>query len=296
MTVRGPAEAFRASTDEEVDAIPETATVATAPMVLPVMPMSGPGTGVCRYLRAADGSHRTMAASREHRCWAVEPPSTLPTGTQQELCLGAGHTACERYQALRDRRAIALAADQIPVQLLETPRFAPPVSTIPIAVDARPSGRDANAGEDRQRRLPTMLIGIGVILVAVVAIVALFGGGAFLGGEPTPTAPAIAGGATDGPDRTQRPTPPPTPVRTVAPTGPTPTTSVPATSVPATQAPVPSFTLRRRYTVKDGETWRTIARRFDLRPRDLRAVNPIRGQLEAGMVILIPDAPVVTDD
>jgi LysM repeat protein len=293
---------LRGPSDGAPDAVPHadprtetTATVATIPVVLPAAAVAVPVIGVCRYLRAADGSHRTVAASREHRCWAVEPPSTIPSNTQQELCLLAAHTACERYQAVQARRAAALASDQIPAVLLEAPRFAPPVSTVPVAVDARAGGREVGTGEDRRWRLPTVLVGVGVALVVVVAFVALFGGGAFLGADPTPTAPAIAGGATDQPDGTPRPTVRPTPIPTTAsPTSPT-TSSPPATVVPVTPTPVPSFTLRRRYTVKENDTWRTVARKFGLKPRDLRAINPISGQLEPGTVILIPTGPVITD-
>ncbi len=293
MTVRGPAEASPAAADEAADASVETATVATGQAVLPILPMSAPPAGVCRYLRAADGSHRTAAASKEHRCWAVEPPSTLPGATQQELCLGPAHTGCERYLMLQERRAAALAADQIPAALLDAPRFAPSVSVVPVAVDVRPSGREMGS-EDRRRRLPSILIGTGVAVVAIVVIIALLGGGAFLGADATPTAPAIAGAASDGPTATVRPAMTPTPVATPAATV-APSAAVADPTPPSTSAPLPSFTVRRMYTVRKGDTWRSLARRFGLRPRDLRAVNPIRGQLKVGTVIVIPASQVVTD-
>src|SRR6188472_4295665 len=56
------------------------------------LPMSGT---ICPYLRMADGSHRTLGASRDHRCWAVEPPDSIPSATQADLCLAVSHAGCQ---------------------------------------------------------------------------------------------------------------------------------------------------------------------------------------------------------
>ena len=52
--------------------------------------------------------------------------------------------------------------------------------------------------------------------------------------------------------------------------------------------------IRRTYLVKEGDTYRTLARRFDVKPRDIRALNG-GGALVVGERILIPAAPWVTD-
>ena len=108
---------------------------------MPLLPHHRQWLGsICPYLRAEDGSWRSAVPTREHRCWAVEPASALPMATQQELCLTAAHGGCERFLHTRDQRAAALAQDQIEVGRLESARFGPFVSPVPIAVDARPLG------------------------------------------------------------------------------------------------------------------------------------------------------------
>ncbi len=76
--------------------------------------------------------------------------------------------------------------------------------------------------------------------------------------------------------RTPRPTAslPPDPTPTVRPT--------------PTVQPTPSPEIARRYTVKQGDTIKSIANKFGLRPRDLRAVNDIGKDVEVGQRLLIP--------
>jgi LysM repeat protein len=50
--------------------------------------------------------------------------------------------------------------------------------------------------------------------------------------------------------------------------------------------------IARTYVVKEGDTYRSLAKRFGVRPRDLRALN---GPLVVGERILIPAEPWVTD-
>jgi hypothetical protein len=256
---------------------------------------------LCPYLRMADGSHRALATSRDHRCWAVDPPGAVSAQVQSELCLGAAHTACERYVAARDHRAVGLAADHIPPHLIGSPRYAVPIDPVPVAVDARAPGRDAGpmAGTVSRRRLPALLIAGGVMLLSVVVLAALLAGG-ILGtthASPTPALAALA--ASTGP--TSAPTPRPTRTPTATPTE-RPTSapaSAPAGEVvpetvgptpPVATTPIPSFEVRRLYLVKEGDTWQTIATRFGLRPKDLKAVN---GPLVVGEKIVIPAGPVV---
>lgn len=258
---------------------------------------------ICPYLRMPDGSHRTLNASREHRCWAVEPPAVVSPDTQADLCLVAAHARCDRYAAAQDRRAAGLATDHIPSRLVTSPRFAIPVDPVPVVVDARGTGREPGArtpapGDLTRRRLPLIAAGIGVVLVGVIGLAALSGG---LGGQPgaTPPVAAVAGTSlpTSGPTVAPAVTPAPTPVVTPAATPSTPRASDGASVVPqdeptTTRAPLPSIEIARTYLVKEGDTYRKLAKRFGLKPRDLRELN---GRLKVGERILIPAAPWVTD-
>jgi hypothetical protein len=288
-------------------AVPEQVAPATgtgaAPSVVDAADALMRPAVLCPYLRMADGSHRALATSRDHRCWAVDPPGVVSAQVQSELCLGAAHTACERYVAARDHRAVGLAADHIPPRLVGSPRFAVPIDPVPVAVDARAPGREAGpiTASVSRRRLPALLIAGGVVLLSVVVLAALLGGG-ILGtahASPTPALAALAASAdpTSGPTPRPTRTPTATPAQTVRPTSAL--ASAPAGEVvpetvgptpPVATTPIPSFEVRRLYLVKDGDTWQTIAVRFGLRPKDLKAVN---GPLVVGEKIVIPAGPVV---
>lgn len=266
---------------------------------------SGASQPACPYLRSADGTHRSSTASREHRCWAEGPPYVVATTTQGEVCLVAAHIRCERYVGARERRAAGLATDHVPDHLVVNPRFAIPVDTVPVVVDSRPGGRDpagsplANGGRDR-RRVGAVAAAIAALVVGGIGLVVLAGG---IGGQPRPTAPLAAMVATSPPSGQGAVAPDPTkgPASAATP-APTPDGTLPAatdagTVLPQadpTRTPGPSYpvAIRRTYLVKEGDTYRSLARRFGLKPRDLRALN---GPLKVGERILIPAEPWVTD-
>ncbi len=290
----------------EAPASPSTARAVTAngaPGVATATDTQAQLGAICPYLRMAEGTHRALAATREHRCWAVEPPAAISLDTQTDLCLVAAHGRCDRYVAAQDRRAARLATDHIPSRLVTSPRFAIPVDPVPVVVDARGAGRESGAkapapGELARRRLPAIAAGIGLLLVGVIGLAALFGG---LGGQPGPTPPiaALAGSpnATPGPTEPSA-TPGPTPVVTpVAASPEAPRAREGASVVPqgdptAIPDPLPSIEIARTYLVKEGDTYRKLAKRFGLKPRDLRELN---GRLKVGERILVPAAPWVTD-
>lgn len=251
---------------------------------------------LCPYLRMADGTHRAMGVSRDHRCWAVEPPATIGSATQEDLCL-ASYRRCDRYAGAQERRAAGLASDHIPAGLVTTPRFAIPVDPVPVVVDARPSGRDQGAspptaGAALGRRAPLIAAAVGVGVLGVLGLAAVFGG---LGGQPGPTPPLAGVVASGGP--TAAATQPPVPTSRPT-TAPTPAGSAPsATDSASGPQPQPTPTeypveIARTYVVKEGDTYRKLARRFGVKPRDLRALN---GPLEVGARIVIPVGPWVTD-
>lgn len=295
--------AVPATAPEPVEPYVARAVTTTAPpaAVAGLDVLSQTGT-LCPYLRMADGSFRALGASRDHRCWAVDPPATIPGGTQADLCLVVSHAGCQRYVAAQDKRTAGLATDHIPDRLVRRPRFVIPVDPVPVMVDAKPGGREPGAvpsvrDDAIRRRLPFIAAGVGVALVALIGLAALFGGT----GQPGPTPPLAAvvatgdpaAGAVDAPVTTPGPTPGATPT-------PTQDASDPAASgdagvVPQDQpTPEPSYPVEiaRTYVVKEGDTYRTLAKRFGVKPRDLRALN---GELVVGKRILIPAEPWVTD-
>jgi hypothetical protein len=266
---------------------------ATGTAVLDALAETG---SLCPYLRMADGSHRALGTSRDHRCWAVDPPATIAPAVQADLCL-ASYRRCDRYAAAQDRRAAGLATDHIPARLVTTPRFAIPIDPVPVVVDARASGRDQGAATpgaagDMRRRLPLIAAAVAAAVVGVAGLAIVLGG---LAGQPAPTPPLAAVAGTGTPTAGATVTPVATPRPTLAPT---PAGSAPVATDPAVvpQAkPTPTeypVEIARTYLVKEGDTYRTLAKRFGLKPRDLRALN---GPLRVGERIVIPVGPWVTD-
>jgi hypothetical protein len=277
-----------------------TTTGASAAATIDVLTQTGT---LCPYLRMADGSYRALGASREHRCWAVDPPDTIPAATQADLCLVVAHAGCQRYVAAQDKRTAGLATDNIPDRLVRRPRFVIPVDPVPVMVDAKAGIREAGAApsvvdDAMRRRLPFIAAGVAVAIVALIGLAALFGGS----GQPAPTPPLAAVLSSGDPATAATSVPVTTPAPTPAATqqGAGPAASEGAGVVPQgdpTAPPEPtSFPvgIRRTYVVKEGDTYRTLARRFDVKPRDIRELNG-GGELVVGERILIPEGPWVTD-
>jgi LysM repeat protein len=274
---------------------------------------------------------------RDHRCWAVQPPSVLPMATQQELCLSDTHAGCERFLRSREQRLSALAGDQIEIERLESARFGPFISPMPVAVDPRPApGESGGGSRTTRRRIPGLIVAGGVVLVGIVALAAILGGGRLPGiavasatpvpgvasapavspvVPPRPTAVATSTAAATvpmTPAQTTQPTPTaPAPTATAAgpsagePTATRPGATAPTATTPAlteapttrprpTSRPTPSVPIARRYTVKQGDTVKSIANKFGLKPRDIRAVNDIGSDVVPGQRLLIPAGPVPT--
>jgi LysM repeat protein len=222
-----------------------------------VAPLSGDDwlDVICPYLRSADGTWRAATPVRDHRCWAMDPATEIPFLTQQRLCLTSSHGGCERFAHAQARRVAALARDRIAPDLVEGARFGPFTSGVPLAVE--PESRPQVALEPvteappplRRPSLPVVAFGSAAsVVVVIVLTVILFGGG---GSNPVPTPPAGPGGSFDaagGVDATSRP-------RTARPG---------RTSAPR------SF---RRYVIREGDTLRLIARRFDISVKRLRDAN-----------------------
>jgi LysM repeat protein len=209
---------------------------------------------ICPFLRARDGSWRSASPVREHRCWAMDPPSELPVLTQQRLCLVRAHDACERFLHARELRSASLASTR--VSSVDTPAAGVPArgggsrrST--VAADA---ARGAAAGVLRSPRLVAAAAAVGAVVLGVLLIVAV-------GGNGTERGPAD-GSFTSA------------------------SSASPSTGIPAS----PTQDGLQRYRVREGDTLRTIADRFGVSVRQLRLANDLGEppRLEVGMVIVIP--------
>lgn len=210
---------------------------------------------ICPFLRGGDGSWRSASPAREHRCWAMDPPSELPVLTQQRLCLVRAHDSCERFLHARELRSASLTITRS--GSVDTPAAGVPIGRAAPrrASAAADAARGAAAGLLRSPRLLLAAAALGVVVVGLVVV--LIAGGS---GAPGP-------GANDG---------------SPAPTG----GSTPALVAPAS----PGEDGLQRYRVREGDTLRTIADRFDVSVRQLRLANDLGEppRLEAGMIIIIP--------
>src|SRR5512135_1864684 len=56
---------------------------------------------LCPFLASADLDWRSVDATREHRCTAVDPIAALSVEKQRRLCLTADHATCTTYLAAR---------------------------------------------------------------------------------------------------------------------------------------------------------------------------------------------------
>lgn len=211
---------------------------------------------ICPFLRGGDGSWRSASPVREHRCWATDPPSELPVLTQQRLCLVRAHDGCERFLHARELRSRSLARERGPS--VDTPPVGMAAARV-VPPHANRVGIGIREGLAAILRLPRLLL-VGVLVVGVAALVVialLLPGSGSGSGSPTP-APSVP--------------------------------SVEATRDPADAEPSLGLDGDRRYRVREGDTLRTIADRFDVSVRQLRLANDLGEppRLDPGEVIVIP--------
>jgi LysM repeat protein len=245
---------------------------------------------ICPYLRAVDGTWRSASPAPEHRCWAVTPSAELPATTQQALCLSDSHTACDAYLAAQERRMAALADDRIAPERIRSARFGPLVASTPIAVERggqTPELAASLAGRVPGGRLPIALLAGAIGLIALVALVILFGGGRSPGSASASPTPAAASGAPAGsPGTSSQPSGPPSPGAAGSPEASPAASGGPGAS--SGTRPVPRIVWQ--YVVQDGDTIKSIAAKFAVTTRDLKAVNDLGDppSVSAGQTINIP--------
>ncbi len=235
---------------------------------------------VCPFLISATGEWRLAAPTREHRCAALVPMTSLSLEKQARLCLTAVHTSCATYLASVTARA-AHGGDGEPVARIGRWGFA---RTTPLIEDTGGLRGTLITMIGDRRTWPAIP---AVLLVATLLAVGISGirgeGPAVALASPSP-APRNTLAPEFSPVATPAVTPALTPEATVVPTSTTSTTPTTPTT-PAT--PTPSFQL---YTVKSGDTLGAIATKFHTTVNAIETLNNITNPrtLHVGQVLKIP--------
>lgn len=263
---------------------------------------------VCPFLSGPDGEYRSAAASRDHRCGAVDPPVRLPVEKQQQLCLRSRHFECPAYVAATAPGVALVSSRPVPRSApLVLDRAEPTLSVAGLHVPAR-----------------TIQFGLAGILVIALAIVVLGGGdrgvpAGALGPSASPGTSAVArasaaprrtispgasaattggsggasgGGTTASPIPSQAdPTDPADPTASTEPDS-TADSTAPVASVSAGATPAPSGAVasERTYKVKKGDTLSGIAKKFGTTVKVLQELNNIQDPryIQVGQIIKLP--------
>lgn len=229
--------------------------------------------GICPFLIAATGDWRLAAPTREHRCAAFVPLTSLAIDKQARLCLTSQHTSCATFKASVTARA-TLAGTGEPVERVGRWGFA---RTTPLIEDTGGLRGTLITMIGDRRTWPAIP---AVLLVATLIAVGISGirgeGPAVALASPSPS-PAAAGSLAPEPtlDATPDATVEGTPEVSVAP---------PPSVVPTA---VPSFQL---YTVQSGDSLSLIATKFHTTISAIEQLNNISDprKLHVGQVLKIP--------
>lgn len=226
---------------------------------------------VCPFLISATGDWRLAAPTREHRCGAFVPLTSLSLEKQTRLCLTAGHTGCATYTAsLAARAALGGARD-----LRDRAGRWGIARTTPLIEDTGGLRGTLITMIGDRRTWPAIP---AVLLVATLIAVGISGirgeAPAVAVASPTPT-PEPTAAFESTPVATLEPTPAVTEAPSIA----------PSPSVAAT--PAPSFLL---YTVRSGDTLGAIAAKFNTTVTAIEKLNNISDprSLHVGQVLKIP--------
>jgi LysM repeat protein len=226
---------------------------------------------VCPYLIAATGDWRLAAPTRDHRCAAFVPLTSLSLEKQARLCLTAEHTGCATYTASLTARTARGGAGE-PIERAGRWGFA---RTTPLIEDTGGlRGTLITMIGDRRTwpAIPAVLLVATLIAVGISGIRGEGPAAAVASPSPTPE-PSLQVQPT--PDLTLEPAPSSTPDLSLAPS-------------PSTAAtPAPSF---RLYTVKSGDTLSAIATTFNTTVSAIVKLNNISDPrtLHVGQVLKIP--------
>jgi LysM repeat protein len=238
---------------------------------------------ICPYLTARDGSWRSAAPHRDHRCGAVDPPGLLPIDKQRRLCLSVEHGSCAAFRAARAGRAAVLAPGLDPTAVAVADASRRPLARTAAVVLERPRFGGITSRWPLDRAWSQIALVVLMILAfGAVAVSRFSESGQSAAVVPTPSATAAA-------TATPRPTPSPSPspVASAQPSGllaPSGSAAVPS-AAPASGAP--SF--RATYRVKAGDTLDAISRQFGTTVKAIQEANGLTStDLKIGQVLNIP--------
>lgn len=232
---------------------------------------------VCPLLRSADGSWTSVHASRELRCWAVEPPFQPAVPKQRALCASARHDECATYRAAQDAE-VALGTDD------RSPSLLWPAAAVPVALE--PAGWRASGIGPGRSVSQALLVGLMVVAFAVLLLsrAGPLGGGGAATLPPASEAAMSSAGAVASPSAVPSPSgspsasPIPSPSATAAAQTPSPT---------ASPSPIAS---QRTYKVRSGDTLAGIAATFHSTVKAIVTANNIADPrtIHPGQVLIIP--------
>ncbi len=224
--------------------------------------------GICPYL-LAEGHWRSIDASRDHRCTAVEPPAVLALDKQRRLCLDVLHAECPTYLA-----AVAAREERVGPARREPSRF---VRTAPLVVERSRPALGLSERLDRRRGGQAGLIVLMLLALLAVVVSRL----PVDSGTTTTPSPLATSAAAASPSPASTSMPPATTIAT--PSAPPPASIGPSASPsgsPATQT----------YRVKAGDTLSAIAVRFHTSVAAIQQLNGIRNAsvIRIGQILKIP--------
>jgi LysM repeat protein len=257
---------------------------------------------VCPFLGVADARVAFRAhAVDEHRCYAFGDPVPLSFEQQERVCLQRGYGNCPRYL----RGVLVIPTEEM--ELLRRRKAEDRAAAAAAAAAPRPAARPVALPVDeappesapRRRRL-------GVLLTAVVLLLAIGVGGAIAGltllrdgaggvavdpsPEVTAAATAAATGAataaaSDTPEPTESARPSPTPAATRSPTA---TQRPTSTAQPTATIPIGNWV----YTVVFNDSLSAIAQRYGTQTQVLLDLNPMYASrpdlIHVGEEVVVP--------
>jgi len=230
---------------------------------------------VCPFLRSRDGAWSSAYASRDLRCWAVEPPAQLAAQKQRALCLAAAHTTCATFATAdaSDRRLGRTEADDAALW--------PAVSSVPVALEAVRTRPGINVSSPRAGG-QAVLVGLMVVafLVLVIARTNPLGSAE---ASPSPASSASPDASALAVASSGASMPP------VASAAESPSPAPPSPTVEPSATPSPTAT-QRTYKVRSGDTIASIAAKFHTTVKAIVKANSIVDPrtIHPGQVLVIP--------
>ena len=219
---------------------------------------------------------------------------TPSTGKQRDLCLLPVHLGCATYQAARELEAGATHG-------LEPADGGlwPETRGAVLALEAVGGRRSGLAGAPGRAGSQALLVGLMVVAFIVLALARVTPAG--LSGEPPASfaadaagslAPAVESGAPGSAPPTAAPNPSAAATASGDPgASPAASPSAGASAPPASARPSPSAASGETYKVRSGDTLSSIAIRFGVTVKAIRAANGLGSAslIRPGQELVIPD-------